>query len=472
MSADSTPPKSAVRAAYDAVIIGAGFSGLAAALRLARFGKKVAVLESHTIPGGLNSYYFRPPKASIFNAGLHTLTNFRADDPRWGRGYLCRALAIGADEFKLHPPKHPAAVVTPRLRFEFSGGYENFQSALFAKFPQAAGAWPKFEESLRSATGRADAITASADEVVDAHFADADLQEILRLPVYLYGGYREGALDWRTFAVIFRSLIIDGFGSPVNMKAVLDCLVGHLKSAGGEIHLRTPVRRIVTRDGAACGVVTARGDEIACTKIISSAGLAETLALTDTPVLAESAPGVSAFETTLEFTAPLETLGVARSLVFVSKQERFQWVLPDRWDEFFHATLSVADSYVGLEHTAPHHLKIGTYMRGTGWFGLEQPIYEERKAVMQEKLLAEIKNLFPALDIKQARRIESMTPRTVHQYTGHYAGAIYGASAKLFAGRTDMGNLFICGNDQGGIGVMGACISGVVVANVTLLPGG
>ena len=44
---------------YDAIVIGAGMSGLAAGIRLAMFGKKVCVLEKHTIAGGLNSYYQR-----------------------------------------------------------------------------------------------------------------------------------------------------------------------------------------------------------------------------------------------------------------------------------------------------------------------------------------------------------------------------------------------------------------------------
>jgi len=44
---------------YDAIVIGAGMSGLAAGIRLAMFDKKVVILEKHSIPGGLNSYYQR-----------------------------------------------------------------------------------------------------------------------------------------------------------------------------------------------------------------------------------------------------------------------------------------------------------------------------------------------------------------------------------------------------------------------------
>ncbi|MEC7183375.1 MAG: FAD-dependent oxidoreductase, partial [Bdellovibrionota bacterium] len=44
---------------YDVIVIGAGLSGLAAGIRLAMFGKKVCILEKHSIPGGLNSFYQR-----------------------------------------------------------------------------------------------------------------------------------------------------------------------------------------------------------------------------------------------------------------------------------------------------------------------------------------------------------------------------------------------------------------------------
>ena len=65
---------------YDAIVIGAGMSGLAAGIRLAMFDKKVVILEKHSISGGLNSYYqrrnFDQGGVRQFDVGLHALTNF------------------------------------------------------------------------------------------------------------------------------------------------------------------------------------------------------------------------------------------------------------------------------------------------------------------------------------------------------------------------------------------------------------
>jgi monoamine oxidase len=59
---------------FEIAVIGAGLSGLSAALRLAMFGKKVLVLEKHYVVGGLNSFYAR--KGRKFDVGLHAVTNF------------------------------------------------------------------------------------------------------------------------------------------------------------------------------------------------------------------------------------------------------------------------------------------------------------------------------------------------------------------------------------------------------------
>ena len=84
---------------YDQVIIGGGLSGLAAGIRLARFGRKVLILEKHAIPGGLNSYYHR--QGRLLETGLHAMTNYAAPGVKHAPlNRLFRQLKISRKEFR------------------------------------------------------------------------------------------------------------------------------------------------------------------------------------------------------------------------------------------------------------------------------------------------------------------------------------------------------------------------------------
>ncbi|MFI5336925.1 MAG: phytoene dehydrogenase, partial [Opitutales bacterium] len=66
---------------------------------------------------------------------------------------------------------------------------------------------------------------------------------------------------------------------------------------------------------------------------------------------------------------------------------------------------------------------------------------------------------------------DMFTPRTVQRFTGHLNGAIYGAPRKLRDGRTHLRNLYLCGTDQGFLGIIGAMLSGISMANYHVLQG-
>ena len=61
--------------------------------------------------------------------------------------------------------------------------------------------------------------------------------------------------------------------------------------------------------------------------------------------------------------------------------------------------------------------------------------------------------------------VDMVTPTTIRRYTGHENGAVYGAPDKRRDGRTHLENLFLCGTDQGLVGIIGAILSGITVAN-------
>ena len=47
----------------------------------------------------------------------------------------------------------------------------------------------------------------------------------------------------------------------------------------------------------------------------------------------------------------------------------------------------------------------------------------------------------------------------------HDTGAIYGAPEKQLDGRSHLDHLFVCGTDQGFVGIIGSVISGIGMAN-------
>ena len=60
---------------------------------------------------------------------------------------------------------------------------------------------------------------------------------------------------------------------------------------------------------------------------------------------------------------------------------------------------------------------------------------------------------------------DMFTPTTIRRFTGHDNGAVYGAPEKRYDGRTHLKNLFICGTDQGFVGIIGSIVSGIAMAN-------
>ncbi len=64
---------------------------------------------------------------------------------------------------------------------------------------------------------------------------------------------------------------------------------------------------------------------------------------------------------------------------------------------------------------------------------------------------------------------DMFTPTTIRRFTGHENGAVYGTAKKRYDGRTHLDNLYICGTDQGLVGIVGAIISGISIANRYLL---
>jgi phytoene dehydrogenase-like protein len=98
------------------------------------------------------------------------------------------------------------------------------------------------------------------------------------------------------------------------------------------------------------------------------------------------------------------------------------------------------------------------------WRALDEKTYQLEKLRWYDRIAESAVRFVPDY---RARVIDTdmFTPTTIVRYTGHDNGAVYGAPQKQLSGRTHLENLFICGTDQGLVGIIGSITSGIAMAN-------
>jgi phytoene dehydrogenase-like protein len=102
------------------------------------------------------------------------------------------------------------------------------------------------------------------------------------------------------------------------------------------------------------------------------------------------------------------------------------------------------------------------------WSSLDDQQYKVQKQACLNKSLEEIVKFIP--DFRSSIvYTDIFTPKTIQRYTGHINGAVYGTPDKIKTGQSHIENLFICGTDQGFLGIVGAMLSGISMANYHIL---
>ncbi|MCH7873219.1 MAG: phytoene dehydrogenase, partial [Planctomycetes bacterium] len=106
-----------------------------------------------------------------------------------------------------------------------------------------------------------------------------------------------------------------------------------------------------------------------------------------------------------------------------------------------------------------------TWMANHGlWTSLDEDAYAAAKRDCKVSFLEQAETYAPGLG-EHVVATDMFTPRTIERFTGHINGAVYGSPQQHRDGRTHLKNLFLCGTDQGYVGIIGAMLSGIMMAN-------
>jgi phytoene dehydrogenase-like protein len=329
-------------------------------------------------------------------------------------------------------------------------------------------------------------------------------------------------MDMAQFAIMFRALFLEGFARPLEgVRLIIRVLLEKYRAAGGERRMKCGVARIVEREGQAAALVLDDGSEITADHVISSIGAAETLALCGRTASGElsAAPAVApggmgdlpavtfgegwvlpmsegsaqthgqdARATTGRRLSFIESIRVLKhqpcelgwgseTIVFFNDSDRFDYARPAQQVDLRSGVICLPNNFeFGAGALSEGWLRVTCLADYDQWTGLPDERYRADKLRWLDESTRSARRFLPEVSDEtlaaETVATDLFTPRTITRFTGHLEGSVYGAPGKVRDGHTHLENLYLCGTDQGLLGIVGAMLSGISMANLHILRSG
>lgn len=262
---------------YDFIVIGAGMGGLSAANFLAKYNKRVLVLEKHRIPGGLVTSFGR--QGVHFDLGIHGLYELKEGQtiPQfleyWGGPPVatvpCQGDMSCYIEGKRHVFRHGSIKADMKTAFPAQAAdverlFQIMETINQEMFSGAEAPEPPYDMNLLQLIRFG--LKAKQQRPMFMKYGNKDVARVLdqitdsdelKSTIYSYCPY---SMVFMAFAYqwgVFGNNVYPRDG----MQAIPDAAAVSLRQMGGVMKLNTEVTEILVQDGRAYGVRTAAGDE-------------------------------------------------------------------------------------------------------------------------------------------------------------------------------------------------------------------
>lgn len=499
----------------DVVVIGAGLAGLSAAAYLAKAGRRVMVLEHHSVPGGYAHEFKR--RSYRFDVALHALDG--AGPGGWLHPILDDLGVLDRVTFNRLDPLYSLRV--PDFELSAPADLNEYRRRLAAMFPEEASGIDRLVGAMRdvardvAAYGRdraagvkvsqlempqrypamAAAFMSSWADFMAAYVSDPQLQAVFSV-LWGYLGLPPAKLSAGLYALAWTSYHSNGGyypigGSQAISRAIEQTIVDH----GGEIRYRQTVTNIEVADGRAVTVETDRGLRIGADLVISNAGpgvVVEMAGREHFPTdylerIEADRPAVSNLVVYLGLNRDVATMGWNHHEFFLSEDydldADYEAVMAGDFDR---AGMVIADYTRSDPGCAPEGGSVLQLLTLAPWdyanvWGTggdldgyrRNPEYRRIKAHAGERLLVRAEKLIPGL--RDAIEVmEVATPLTNYRYGLQPGGSIYGREQTVanmlqrHSPKTPIPNLLLAGAWISGGGMSSAMGSGRTVASIAM----
>lgn len=446
---------------YDAVIIGAGISGLVCGCYLARSGMKTLIVEKNAGPGGYCTSFKRG--GFHFDACVHSLGSLRGDGNLkaiLNELDLIERLGIGR-----YDPSD--IIITPDYKISFWNDIDRTVHELQDIFPQEAGSIKEFFYFILNFNPLTSAglLNKTFDELLKKYFKSGQLMAILALPVLGNAGLPASMISAFPAVMLYKEFVIDGGYYPDNgIQDLPDALTEKFRELGGAVFFKRVVCKAQVKEKNIEGVILESGEYIRARYVVSNMDGRNTFFQllgeqffneADVRTINNLSPSLSAFSIYVGLDKPPETNKHVNLwyLPDYNIQRNYDLITSGRLDhEDTYYILFIHDNTVCLFVNAPFE---------------DKDFWLEKKEAFTDSLINKARNKFPDIFGSIATRFAA-TPVTLYNHTFNYRGAAYGwaplCSQYLFADMSKMSpfeNLFLTGHwTSSAFGVSGVAFLG------------
>lgn len=434
---------------YDAVVIGAGISGLICGCYLAKAGIKTLIVDKNAKPGGYCTSFTR--NGFTFDACAHFLGSLRKEG---NISKILKDLDLESN-FKFTRFNPQDIIITPDYKISFWNDLHATIKEFQEGFPQESENIERFFNFLNDCTGVSfnslKGITLQV--LLDKYFKNETLKSIIAFPVFGNLGLPPSKMSAFTATTLYKEFVLDGGYYPCGgMQAFPDILAKRFVELKGDLLLSTLVTGIKIANNKAEGVTMQGSGFVRAKYVISNCDATETFSKLIEREMIDQATMLSVARLVPSLSAFIVYLGIDENLKMIAKTGSNIWFLPN-YDIEEQYRLTIEEDLENLNWFLMRALPEGRTVNMLINFPFKNADYwKQHKKLLIDKFIEKMVKVVPDL-MHHVVFKDAATPDTLYRWTRNCRGAAYGweSTPSQFAVPhlsqvTPVGNLYLTGH--------------------------